>query len=52
MASRKSHEDEEVKNKVTTWLHAQVAVFYGIIIQKLVPQLNKCHDKIGDNVEK
>jgi hypothetical protein len=38
-------QDEELINEVTTWLHAQVAEFYGIGIQKLVPRLNKCLDK-------
>jgi hypothetical protein len=30
LAGQKFHEDEEVKNKDTTWLHAQVAKFYDI----------------------
>jgi histone-lysine N-methyltransferase SETMAR len=49
---QKFHEDEGVKSEVTTLLHAQAAVFYDIGIQKLVPRLNKCHDKGGDYVEK
>jgi hypothetical protein len=52
LAGQKFHEDEEVKNEVTTWLHAQAAEFYDIGIQKLVPRLNKCLDKGGDYVEK
>jgi hypothetical protein len=52
LAGQKFHEDEEVKNKVTTWLCAQVAEFYDIGIQKLVPRLNKCLDKGGDYAEK
>jgi hypothetical protein len=36
LASKKFHEDEEVKNKVTTWLRVQVVEFYVIGIQKLV----------------
>jgi len=51
--SQKFHKDEEVKNPiVTTWLCAQVAGFYDIKIQKLVPRPNKCCDKGGDYVEK
>jgi hypothetical protein len=52
LASQKFHKDEEVKNKVTKWLCAQVVVFYDIRIQKLVTRLNKRHDKSGDYVEK
>jgi hypothetical protein len=52
MAGQKFHEDEEVKNEVTTWLCAQAAEFYDIGIQNLVPRLNKCRDKGGDYVEK
>jgi histone-lysine N-methyltransferase SETMAR len=49
---QKFHGHKEVKNKVTMWLRAQVAEFYGIRIQKLVPRLNKCLDKGSDYVEK
>jgi hypothetical protein len=52
LAGQKFHEDEEVKNEVTTWLRAQAAEFNDIKIQKLVPKLNKCLDKGGDYVEK
>jgi hypothetical protein len=52
MADQKFHEDEEVKNEVTTWLCAQAAEFYDIGIQNLVPRLNKCLDKSVDYVEK
>jgi hypothetical protein len=52
LAGQKFHEDEEVKNEVTTWLRAQAAEFYDIGIQKLVSTLNKCLDKGGDYVEK
>jgi hypothetical protein len=44
LASQKFHKDEEVKNKVTTWLPAQMVEFYDIGIQKLVPKLNKYLD--------
>jgi hypothetical protein len=36
LACQKFHEDEEVKNKVTMWLHAQVAEFCDFRIQKLI----------------
>jgi histone-lysine N-methyltransferase SETMAR len=52
LAGHKFHEDKAVKNEVNTWLHAQVAEFYDIRIQKLIPRLNKCLDKGGDYVEK
>jgi histone-lysine N-methyltransferase SETMAR len=52
LGGRKFHADKDVKNKVTTWLRAQVAQFYDIGIQKLVPRINKCLDKGGDYVEK
>jgi hypothetical protein len=51
MSGQKIHEDEEVKNEVTTWLRAQAAEFYDIGIQNLVPRLNKCLDKGGEYVE-
>jgi hypothetical protein len=51
LAGQKFHEDEEVKNGVTTWLLARAAEFYDIGIQNLVPRLNKCPDKGGDYVE-
>ena len=46
------HEDKEVKNEVTKWLHVQTAEFCDIGTQKLVPRLNKCLDTVGDYVEK
>jgi hypothetical protein len=52
LAGQKIHEDEEVKNEVTTRLRAQSAEFYDIGKQNLVPRLNKCLDKGGDYVEK
>jgi uncharacterized membrane protein YGL010W len=50
LASQEFHVD--VKNKVTTWFHVQVAEFYDIWVQKIVPRLNKSLDKGGDYVEK
>jgi hypothetical protein len=52
LAGQKFHEDEAVKNEVTTWFRAQAAKFCDIGIQKLVPTLNKCLDEGGDYVEK
>jgi hypothetical protein len=49
---QKFHEDEEMKNEVTTRLRAQAEKFCDIGIQKLVPRLNKYLDKGGDHVEK
>jgi hypothetical protein len=37
LVSQKFHEDEEVKNEVTACLHAQIAEFYDIGIQKMYP---------------
>jgi transposase len=51
LACQKFHNDEQVDNKVTMWLHAQVADFSDIKIQKLIPRLNRCLDK-GDNYVK
>jgi histone-lysine N-methyltransferase SETMAR len=51
LAGQKFHEDEEMKNQVTTWLLARAAEFYDIGIQNLVPRLKKCLDKGGDYVE-
>jgi len=52
LAGQKFHEDEEVKNKVPTWLCALAAEFYNIIIQKLIPRQNKSRDKRDDYVGK
>jgi len=49
---QKFHEDEEMKDEVTTRLRAEAAKFYDIGIQKLVPRLNKCLYKDGDHAEK
>jgi hypothetical protein len=45
-------EDEEVKHDVTMRLDAIAAAFCDIGLQKLIPRLNKCLDKGGNNVEK
>jgi hypothetical protein len=52
LACQKFHEDEEVKKEVNMSLHAQLAKFCDIGIQKVVPRLNKCLDEVGDFVEK
>jgi len=51
LACQKFHDDEQVNNKVTLWLRAQVAEFCDTEIQKLIPRLNRCLDK-GDNYVK
>jgi hypothetical protein len=48
----KFHEDREVKNEVTAWFHVKAVEFYDIRIQILIPRLNKCLDKAGDDIEK
>jgi hypothetical protein len=52
LAGQKFHEDEEVKKEVTMSLHVQEVKFYDTGIQKVVPRLNKCLDKVGDYFEK
>jgi hypothetical protein len=44
--------DDEVQDEVVTWFKGQVADFYDLGIQKLVPRLNKCLDNVRDYVEK
>jgi len=50
LASQKFHKDEEVKNKVITWLCVQTVDFYVIGIHKIITRLNKGLDKGGDYV--
>jgi hypothetical protein len=52
LVSQKFHEAEEVRNKVTMWLGVQAVEFCDIVIQTLIPRLNKCLDKGVDYVEK
>jgi hypothetical protein len=52
LSCQKFHEEEEMKDEVTTRLRAQAAKFYDIGIQKHVPRLNKCLDKDCNHVEK
>jgi hypothetical protein len=46
------HEDKEMKNELTKCLHVQAAEFCDNGIQNLVPRLNKCLDRVGDDFEK
>jgi hypothetical protein len=46
LASQKFHEDEEVKNEVTTWLCTQAAEFYDIRTQKLLSRLTNALTKV------
>jgi hypothetical protein len=43
--------DDEVQEVVMTWFKRQVADFYDVGIQKLVPRLNKCLDNASNYVE-
>ena len=52
VTGQKFHEDEDVKNEVTTRLSAQAAEFFDIETQKLLAGLNRCLDRGGDYVEK
>ena len=38
--------------EVMTWFKGQAADFYDSGIQKLIPRLNKCLDKVGDCFKK
>jgi hypothetical protein len=46
LAGQMFHEEEEVNNDVTTWLYEQTVRFCDTGIQKLIPRLNKCIDKV------
>ena len=52
LAGQTFHQDEEMKNEVTTWLRAQATEFYDTGTQKLVTRLKKNFEKDGDYVEK
>jgi len=41
-----------MQEEVMMWFKGQVADFYDLGIQKLLPRLNKCSDNAGDYVEK
>jgi ribosomal protein S6 len=48
----KFNDNDEAQEEVMTLFKGQVADFYDLGIQKLVPRLNKCLDNAGDYVEK
>jgi histone-lysine N-methyltransferase SETMAR len=52
LGGRRFHDDNEVKEAVTTWCASQVAAFYDEGIQKLVQQYDKCLNNDGNYVEK
>jgi hypothetical protein len=52
LGGQQFHHDSEVKEAVITWFASQVASFYNIGIQKLVPRYNKCLNDGGNYVEK
>jgi transposase len=46
------HDDNKVKEAISTWLASQSASFYNADIQKLVPCYDKCLNNGGNYVEK
>jgi hypothetical protein len=48
LTDQKIHEDEKMKNEVSTSLYVQVEELCDIGIHNLVPRLNKFLDKGGD----
>jgi len=52
LAGRQFHEDNEVKQAVTTCFASQAASFYDEGIQKLVQRYDKCLYNGGNYVEK
>ena len=52
LAGRRFHDDNEVKEAVTTSFASQAASFYDEGIQKLVPRYDKCLNNGGKYVEK
>ena len=49
---KKFNNDDEVQEEIIPWFKGQVADFYVLRLQKLVPRLNKCFDNAVDYVEK
>jgi len=45
-------DDDDLKDAVQKWLTLQVATFYEVDIQKLVPCHDKCLNNGGEYVEK
>jgi len=52
LAGRQFHDDDEVKETVTTCLTSQAASFYDEGIQKLVQRYDKCLNNGGNYFEK
>jgi len=52
VAGQKFHEDEDVRNEVTTRLGAQAAELFDKEKQELLARLNRCRDRGGGYVEK
>ena len=52
LAGRQFHDDNEVKEAVTTCFASQAAAFYDEGIQKLVQRYDKCLSNGGNFVEK
>jgi hypothetical protein len=48
----KKFDDNEVQEEAMMWFKGLAANFYDLVIQKLVPRLNKCLDNAGECVEK
>jgi hypothetical protein len=46
------HFSNELKKGVKTWLSSQMADFFDIGIQKLIPQHDNCFNSGGDYIEK
>jgi hypothetical protein len=49
---QKFDDNDEVQEEVMTWFKGQVADFYDLGIQKLLPRLNKCLDNASDYFKK
>ena len=52
LAEKTFEDNDEVQEDVMTWFKGQVADFYDLGMQKLVPRLYKCLDNAGNYVEK
>jgi hypothetical protein len=52
LAGKKFDDDDEVQEEVMTLFKGQAADFCDLVIQKLVPRLNKCLENARDYVEK
>lgn len=52
LGAHKFNNDDQLKERVTTWLTTQAATFYEEGIQKLVPRYDKCLQNGGSYVER